>query len=148
MAICWPFLVIFCQLHETLSQNWGHFEVLNTSKAQLDQKLQGAVHKLRLREEVGRWSKNGHLWVINFQYFFFQNWKKNGNKKTCVLSCSFWSNWALDAFSTSKWMSALKFCERYICSWQKKWPERVLKRPNSKVVFFEQNQTIHWKTTG
>ena len=23
-----------------------------------------------------KWSKNGHLWVISFQNFFFQNWKK------------------------------------------------------------------------
>ena len=23
-----------------------------------------------------KWSKNGHLWAVNFQYFFFQNWKK------------------------------------------------------------------------
>ena len=42
----WPFYdhfcSFFCQLHEYVSQNLsaeGHFEVLNASKAQLDQKL-------------------------------------------------------------------------------------------------------------
>ena len=62
-------------------------------------------------------------------------------RKICVLSCSFWFNWAFHTFSTSKWPSALKFCERCTCSWQKKWPEMVIKWPNSEVVFFEQIQT-------
>ena len=47
MSHKWPFLdhfvSFFCQLHEYLSQNLGsdvHFEVLNLSKFQLDQKVQ------------------------------------------------------------------------------------------------------------
>ena len=38
-----PFLAVFCQLHKHLSQNLdadGHFEGLNVSESQLDQKLQ------------------------------------------------------------------------------------------------------------
>ena len=62
-----------------------------------------------------KWSKNGHLWVIDFQDFFFQN----GNRTVCVLCCSFWSNQDLDMFSTSKWLSALNFFERLLCSWRK-----------------------------
>ena len=36
MAIFWPFVVFFWQLHRYLSQNWdsdGHFEVLSVSKS-------------------------------------------------------------------------------------------------------------------
>ena len=62
-----------------------------------------------------KWSKNGHLWVIDFQDFFFQN----GNRTVCVFCCSFWSNQDLDMFSTSKWLSALNFFERLLCSWRK-----------------------------
>ena len=43
LAILRIFLGFFCQLHEHLSQNLGancHFEGLNVSKSQLDQKLQ------------------------------------------------------------------------------------------------------------
>ena len=43
LAILPSFLVIFCQLHEHLSQNLGsngHFEDLNMSKSQLNQQLQ------------------------------------------------------------------------------------------------------------
>ena len=41
-----PFLAIFCQLHKHLSQNLGadgHFELLNMSKSQLDQKLKAEM---------------------------------------------------------------------------------------------------------
>ena len=49
LAILRPFLVIFCQLHEHLSQKLGangHFEGLNVSKSQLDQKLQYKIQML------------------------------------------------------------------------------------------------------
>ena len=39
--------------------------------------------------------------------------------KNSVLCCSFSFNWDLDMFSISKWPSAPKFCEIYLCSWQK-----------------------------
>jgi hypothetical protein len=42
MAIFWPFVIIFWQLHRYISQNWdsdGYFEVLSVSKSKLDQKL-------------------------------------------------------------------------------------------------------------
>ena len=60
-------------------------------------------------------TKNGYLWVIDFQDFLFQN----GNRTVCVLCCSFWSNQDLDMFSTSKWLSTPNFFERLLCSWQK-----------------------------
>ena len=48
MAILRPFLAIFCQLYEYLSQNWGsddHFEVLEGPKSYLVQKL---WHKMQI----------------------------------------------------------------------------------------------------
>ena len=60
LAILRPFLVIFCQLHEHLSQKLGangHFEGLNVSKSQLDQKLQYKIQMFPI-------------------YFFFQFCKK------------------------------------------------------------------------
>ena len=48
LAILPAFLVIFCQLHEHLSQNLGsngHFEDLNMFKSLLNQKLQ---HKIQI----------------------------------------------------------------------------------------------------
>ena len=49
LAILRIFLGFFCQLHEHLSQNLGancHFEGLNVSKSQLDQKLQYKIQFL------------------------------------------------------------------------------------------------------
>ena len=77
-----------------------------------------------------------------FSDFFLHKLKKNGPKKNVFLCCIFWSDWNLDTFSTSKWTSKPKFCERYPCSWQKKWPEMTVKLPNAKVVTFECEQTI------
>ena len=37
----------------------------------------------------------------------------------CVLCHNFWTNYYLDLFSTSKWLSELQFCDRYLCRWQK-----------------------------
>jgi hypothetical protein len=36
-----------------------------------------------------KWSKNGHLWVINFQNVFFQNWKKNETEKYVIYVVAF-----------------------------------------------------------
>ena len=77
-----------------------------------------------------------------FSEFFLPKLKKNGNQKNVFFCCSFWSNYNLDTFSTSKWTSPPKFCERYSCSWQKKWPEMIVKLPNAKVVTFEYERTI------
>ena len=54
-----------------------------------------------------------------FLEFFLPKLKKSWNRNICVLCYSFWSNQDLDMFSTSKWPSAVKFFERYLCSWQK-----------------------------
>ena len=63
-------------------------------------------------------------------------------KSICDLCFSFWSNWELDTFRHSKWPSAPQFCERYICSWQKKWPKMVVKWPSSKFVIFFTGQSL------
>ena len=50
----------------------------------------------------------------------FSSKLKNTLVKTfCDLCHRFWSNWDLDTFGPSKWPSAPKFYERYLCSWQK-----------------------------
>ena len=49
---------------------------------------------------------------LKFSVFFL-------SKKNCDLCHIFWSNWGLDTLSPSKWLSAPKFCERYLCSWHK-----------------------------
>ena len=48
-----------------------------------------------------------------FSGFFLPKLKKKSKIKNCVLYWSFWSDWGLDMFSTSKWPSEPKFCERY-----------------------------------
>ena len=42
---------------------------------------------------------------------------KNGNM--CILRHDFWTNWDLEPWSTSKWLSEPQFCERWTCKWQK-----------------------------
>ena len=64
-----------------------------------------------------KWSKNGHLCVSRI--FSSRIEKKKMETKKMFLCCSFWSSYILDTFRTSKWTSALKFCERYSCSWHK-----------------------------
>ena len=52
LAILPAFLVIFCQLHEHLSQNLGsncHFEDPNISKTQLNQKLQYEIQNFPIQ---------------------------------------------------------------------------------------------------
>ena len=73
--------------------------------------------------KVGKiWPKIVKNWPFmsqNVSEFFLPKLKKTGTRKICVLCCSFWSNWAFELFSTSKWSSTLKFCEIYKCSGQK-----------------------------
>ena len=64
------------------------------------------------------WSKMA-IYEPKIFWVFSSKIEKSGNRKICVLCCSFWSNQDLDMFSTSKWLSALMFCERLLCSWQK-----------------------------
>ena len=61
------------------------------------------------------------LWYKSLQKVnFFDHLPTSSRKRSLwTAPCSFWSNWALDVFSTSKWPSAVKFCEKYICSWGK-----------------------------
>jgi len=91
---------------------------------------------------------NGHLWVIDFKNFSFQNWKKVETEKICVLYCSFWSNQDLDMFSTLKWPSVIKFFERYYVVGKKmtrKDPEMAklkdcifyIKSENTSINFFQ-----------
>ena len=89
----------FCQLHRYLSQNVGadsHFEVLNKSKSQLDQKLQDKTqHFLSpLFFNFGR--KNlENLWLLNDPFLtlfghFFANYMKIFHKteaQTVILRC-------------------------------------------------------------
>ena len=52
LAILQSFLVIFCQLHEYLSQNLGstcHFEDPNISKTQLNQKHQYEIQNFLIQ---------------------------------------------------------------------------------------------------
>ena len=42
----------------------------------------------KMTKNSKKWSKNGHLWVIDFRDFFFQNWKKLG-KKGCIFAVAF-----------------------------------------------------------
>ena len=91
-------------------------------------------------------SKNGHLWVLSFHNFFFQNWKK-WKQKNGFLCCSFSSNYNLDTFSTLKWTSAPKFCERYSYSWHKmtKNDHKVVKCKDRDIwTWTDYNQT-NWK---
>ena len=46
------------------------------------------------------WSWNGHVWLLNFQFYFFQNCKKMEAKKYVIFVIAFdpikiWINWAL-----------------------------------------------------
>ena len=85
--------------------------------------------------------KNGRLWVINIQDFSSKIEKK-WRQKICNLFCSFWFNWDLKMFRTSKWPSAPQFCKIFYCRWQKKWQERVIKLQIYEVVSFKHNQSI------
>ena len=66
-----------------------------------------------------KWSKNGHFWNISLWFFFLPKLKNKLVKNSCNLCHRFWFNWDLDMFTSSKWPSEPKFCERYLCSWQK-----------------------------
>ena len=56
---------------------------------------------------------------LEFSIFFLPKLKNIPVKQFHDLCHKFWSNWDLDMFSPSKWPSAPKFWERYICRWWK-----------------------------
>ena len=56
---------------------------------------------------------------LKLSVFFLTKLKKNWIGKICILYLSFWFNWDLDKFGSSKWPLEPKFCERCSCSWQK-----------------------------
>ena len=122
----WPY---FCQLYVHLSQNWdsdGHFEVLNRSKIWLVQRL---------------WHKKQ---IFPFPIFC------NIVEKTafvffaclgfiCILCHNCCTNHDSDLFNSSKWQSKPQFCEIFSYSWQKKWPEKVVKWPFIRCKFDDQS---------
>ena len=57
--------------------------------------------------------------VKNTNVWFCTKYKKNGNKKICILCHSFWTNQNLCKLSTSKWLLLPQFFERWIYIWQK-----------------------------
>ena len=96
---------------------------------------------MQLANKWQKMVKNGRLWVINIQDFSSKI-KKKWRQKICNLYCSFWFNWDLKMFRTSKWPSAPQFCKIFYCRWQKKWQERVIKLQIYEVVSFKHNQSI------
>ena len=80
MTILQQFLAIFCQLHKHISQNLGsdcHFEGLNVSKSQLDQKLQHISQMLlttvffnfgreKVKFKFQKWPFFHHFWSLFF----------------------------------------------------------------------------------
>ena len=55
----------------------------------------------------------------NFLILFLPKLKNKLVKTICNSCHRFWFNWDLDTFGPSKLMSASKFCEWYLCCWQK-----------------------------
>ena len=55
-------------------------------------------------------------WIFNFFLPKLKNILVNNNVSLCY---RYWSNWDLDTFGPSKCLSKPKFCEIWLCSWQK-----------------------------
>ena len=106
------FQLVFCQLYQHLSQNWGsdgHFEVLNGSKSNLVQKLwpnrKNAKIKARLTHQNLKLI-NGHFTTISGH--FFANYVSIFHKteiQTVILRC----------FMSLK----LNWCKSYDAKWEK-----------------------------
>ena len=63
--------------------------------------------------------KNGHFKSHKFSGFFLPKLKKkNESRKTSVFCCSFWSNWDLDMFSTSSFVTDIHVvCQKKDQKW-------------------------------
>ena len=81
--------------------------------------------------------------TLSFKKKILPKLKNSLVKKICDVCHRCFYNWDLNTFSPSKWPSASKFCGIYSWSWQKRWPEMIVKWPNTKVVLFISNQSLH-----
>ena len=105
MAIFWPFVVFFWQLHRYLSQNWdsdGHFEVLSVSKFQLNQFYDinykcpwqvcfSILEEKKSKINVSKMANFDHLWSFFWQLhrYLSQNWHSEGHFEVLRVSKSY-----------------------------------------------------------
>ena len=72
-----------------------------------------------------------------------ENWLlwKGPCRLICILGHNFWTNYDLDLYSISKWSSGTQFCERYLCSWQKK-----AKHGHKMTILSVANKYLAWNS--
>ena len=90
-----------------------------------------------------KWSYNGHLWDINLLFFSYKIAKKLEAKRSVFYFVAFdLMHINFKNLGISKWLSDPQLCEIYLCSWQKKLPEEVLKCITPWVVWFISDQSL------